>query len=189
LTTIRANIAFAFDSGLPRDVMTITPHYETDDPQALINVLRNNIVAGAQGGATNVFNIKAYDAKKAPPNYPLAETSHGTGYLDSHFPRELALCLSYSADFNRPSLRGRLYIPMALIGGGTALRPTPEQQALVTNWADMLTGSLPTGSFWVVYSKTHQTSAQVTNAWCDDEWDIVRSRGLRGSSRHEVTVP
>ena len=34
----------------------------------------------------------------------------------------------------------------------------------------------------------HGTSP-VTNVWVDDEWDTIRSRGLKSTSRVTATVP
>lgn len=180
----RVQIGFYFDSSLPRDVVTINPHYNTNTPQALCDQLKSNIIASVTGGALNWFTIKAYDAMLPPPSYPVASSSNVVAAPATSHPREVALCLSYYAGWNRPSFRGRLYIPGTLIPGAQGLRPTtPQQQAVIDFAHNVLNHQLPSGTFWTVWSPTHKTDAQVTNVWCDDEWDIVRSRGLKGTSR------
>jgi hypothetical protein len=52
-----------------------------------------------------------------------------------------------------------------------------------------LGAGLPPSTFWVVYSRKTGGDAQVTNVWVDDEWDTVRSRGLRGTVRDLGTLP
>jgi hypothetical protein len=52
----------------------------------------------------------------------------------------------------------------------------------------VLTRGLPAATFWTVFSPTHGTDAQVTDIWADDEWDTIRSRGLKPSSRQTAKV-
>jgi hypothetical protein len=186
---VRCQIAFPYDSALPRDVLTITPHYNTSDPQALCNALKANLQTLTGISATGIFVIKAYDAEKPPPSYPIATASLGTGFKASTVPRELALCLSYYGGFNRPRFRGRLYIPMPIIAGNIGAKPTSTQQTDVLNWAGALGKNLPSNTFWTVWSRVDKRDAQVTNTWVDDEWDVVRSRGLKPSSRVTGTLP
>jgi len=182
-------VGFILDSAFPRDVCTINPHYAGDNPQALGDAVKTNLVANANVGATCPFTVRVYDAVKAPPNYPLYTVSNGTGFLATTKPRELALCLSYYSTWNRPGFRGRMYIPAAFVPGGLALRPTTTQLQAVLTWRTTLGANLPSGHNWVVWSKKQQKAYGVTNVWCDDEWDIIRSRGLRGTTRELATVP
>jgi hypothetical protein len=182
-------IGFPLDSALPRDVVTINPHYFGDDPQALADRVKANLAGSAQVGATVPFTIRVYDAQKAPPSYPLATATQGTGNSISGVPREIALCLSYYSSWNRPGYRGRLYIPMNFVGGTLALRPTTTQRTNAGNWATILTSGLPAGHNWVLYSKKMDKSYGVTNWWVDDEWDVQRSRGLRPTTRTLGTLP
>jgi hypothetical protein len=187
---LRCQIGFQNDSAFPRDVVTINPHYNSDDPQALVDTLKSRIIAQAPSGNSQVFTVKAYNAQKAPPSYPLAVATQGTGSYTTTWPREVALCLSYYAQFNRPSFRGRLYLPLAVIGGGAAaLRPSAGQIGAALLWATILGEGMPAGTFWTVYSGVKNSDAKVTNAWVDNEWDTVRSRGMRGDTRQLHTVP
>lgn len=184
----RASISFQMDSAFPRDAVTINPHFAGDSAQALADALKTNLIAVPTIGAAKAFTVKIYDALKAPPSFPLATATNGTGFWASGFPREVALCLSYYAAFNRPHSRGRLYIPATLIGGGLALRPTQTQMDSVLAFRNVFINGLPTGHKWNTYSPTTGASEPVTNCWVDDEWDIVRSRGLRGETRRTATV-
>lgn len=189
MANYRVSIAFHMDSAFPRDDITINPHYFGDDAQGLADRLKANMVASSHVGATFPFTIKVYDAEKAPPSYPLATANNGTGFLANVKPREVALCLSYYSTWNRPTYRGRLYIPAHFITGSLGLRPTPTQRDDCLAWKDMLTSGLPAGTNWVVWSHKMQRSSGVTDVWCDDEWDIQRSRGLKGTTRTVAKVP
>src|SRR4051794_19841575 len=107
MAVYRAQIGVPMDSALPRDVITINPHYEGDDPGALAVALKASFAAWTATAGRSV-TIKIYDAKKAPPSYPLATASTVGTTLGSSCPREVALCLSYYTGYNRPRFRGRL---------------------------------------------------------------------------------
>lgn len=184
----RVSIAFQLDSALPRDACAINPHYTGDNPSALADVLKANLLAAADIGPTFPFTIKVYDATKPPPNFPLYTTVNGTGFKGTGGPRELALCLSYYATVNRPRWRGRLYLPNAILGGtAPGLRPNATQMNKALSFRSVLTTNLPEGAYLEVWSKADNNGHQVTNFWVDDEWDIMRSRGLKGTTR--VTAP
>lgn len=189
MAVYRALISFQADSAFPRDAITISPHFSGDDPQGIANTLKTNLAAVASIGTTKRFVIKVYDAQKAPPSYPLATAEQGTGSFATATPRELALCLSYYAQWNRPRFRGRLYLPGFIVGGAALnLRPTAGQITTALAFRSVLTTGFPSGNYWVVYSPTSNTAAQVTHCWVDDEWDVVRSRGLRGETRQVQPV-
>jgi hypothetical protein len=189
LAIYRVQLSFPTDGVLPADEMTLTPHYSGDDAQALADRLKSNLTAFAQVGASKPFRIRVYDAKKAPPSYPLASAQQAGTPPNSGAPRELALCLSYYSTWNRPRFRGRLYIPHLFFGGGTAARPAPTQMTAVLAWKDVLTGSLPPAHNLVVYSRMAGEAYGVDNFWCDDEWDIMRSRGRKATTRQTATFP
>ena len=188
MSTFRVHISFPMDTALPRDEMQITPHYGGDNAQALANALKANLIANTQVG-TKPFKIKVYDALKAPPSFPLATAEQtGTPPITSA-PRELALCLSYYSTYNRPTYRGRLYIPHALIGLATGSRPSSQQRDNCGIWATTLGKNLPATHAWVIYSRKRGTMDGVSNWWVDDEWDVVRKRGLRSTTRTVGTIP
>jgi hypothetical protein len=189
VATYRAQVAFALDTALPRDACVITPHYSGTDPAALAVALKNNIKSQAIIGATVPFTVKIYDAKAAAPNFPLATQEQvGTPPVTAA-PREIALCLSFYGSFNRPRYRGRLYLPAFLVGGGIGIRPTSTQRSAVATWATTLGKTLPSGHLWTVYSRRNAADVPVTNYWVDDEWDTVRSRGMKPTTRTTGTIP
>lgn len=184
MSVFRAAIGFPFDSALPRDVMQITPHFNGDNAQALADALKTNLKNVPAISTTKPFKIKIYDANQLPPSYPIATAEQTGAAPATSAPRELALCLSYYALFNRPSLRGRLYIPFALVGGTPSVRPSGPMMSTVTSFAtSVFMSGLPANHHWVVWSRKNREAENVTNWWCDDEWDIIRSRGLRPTTR------
>src|SRR5213079_107325 len=177
------------DSAFPRDVFTITPHYQGTDFNALSAALLANLQTITGISTTGVFTIKTYDAQRPKPNYPLVTATHGTGFKNSTLPRELALCLSYYSGRNIPRFRGRLYIPAPMVGGTMNVRPTSTQMTDTLAWANALGKSLPSNTFWSVYSRKDNQSYPITNTFVDDEWDVMRSRGLRAVTRTLGTLP
>ena len=182
MATFRVHIAFPADSALPRDEFQITPHFAGDNAQALANALKANLIAHPNV-TTKPFKIRVYDALKAPPSYPLAFAEQTGTPPNSQIPRELAMCLSYYATVNRPRYRGRLYIPGPFLTTGAPVRPTTVIQNAALSWAAIFDQNLPSGHNWVVWSKVAQQQNGVSNWWVDDEWDVIRSRGLRSTSR------
>lgn len=179
----RVSIGFPFDSALPKDVITLNPHYIGDNPQALADALKANLVAKSEVGA-RPFTVKVYDAEKAPPSYPLGAASQAGTTPVHNGPRELAVCLSYYGLFNRPRYRGRLFIPVGMLGTVTfGLRPTAGMIAAALAWRTVFQNNLPSGHNWCVYSKMGPGATVITNCWVDDEWDVMRSRGLRPTTR------
>lgn len=185
----KAQCAFQYTSALPRDAMVVTPHYFGDNPQALADALKANFIAAVNIGPSTPFTIKIYDAQKAPPSYPLATVTNGTGFVAYNQPREIAICLSYYSTWNRKSYRGRLYLPQLWVAGSIVDRPTSTQRANALAYKTTFGTGLPSQHNWVVYSKKLNQSFGVNNVWVDDEWDVVRSRGLRGTTRSTGTLP
>jgi hypothetical protein len=189
MTIFLAQCAFDYGSALPRDRMVVTPHYFGDNPVALAEALKTNFIAKASIGATQPFTIKVYDAQKPKPNYPLATVTNGTGFGPYNSFREVAICLSYYSTWNRKSYRGRLYLPQAWVGGSVVGRPTTTQMTDALAFKSTFGAGLPSGHNWVIYSRKLDQSFGVNNVWVDDEWDVVRGRGLRGTTRVTGTLP
>lgn len=185
----RAQIGFPFNSAFPRDVVTLNPHYSGDNAQGLADALKTNLLADVAIGAAVPFTIKIYDDEKPPPSYPLAEAENGTGYSTTNSPGEMALCLSYYAGFNRPSYRGRVFIPAHFVGGALSLRPTSTQMGNALRFGNLLGKSLPAQHVWQVWSQKLQRGFTINHTWVDDEWDIQRSRGGKPTTRLEATIP
>jgi len=190
LTIVRVQMGFPMDSALPADVITVNPHFSTPDPAALLAALKANLIAWAIV-ATKPFTLKAYDAEKAPPSYPLAIASQAGAPSSGAGPREIALCLSYYSTYNRPRYRGRLFLPYNLLSGGApSLRPGGTTRQLAIDFAkQVLVKSLPQSTNWVVWSTMDRKAYGVSDCWVDDEWDTVRSRGLEPTTRTVATIP
>lgn len=189
MAVYKAQIAFDVDTNMPRDRMTITPHFFGTDAQGLANALKTNLIGITEIGPTHHFKVSVYDAQKAPPNFPLATAEQTGTPAASDMPRELALCLSYYSTYNRPRTRGRLYLPSFLFPGGATPRPTTGQITKALAFRQVLVTGLPASHNWVVWSPTTQQSYGVSDAWVDDEWDIQRSRGSKATSRQIAPVP
>jgi len=182
----RLQCTWQADTVAPRDRVMITPHFNdlgaTTDPQNLCD----DMLAGLQtihsfGGEVRVT---AYDAQGTVPVYPQGDAiiqkgaTQGTGG-----PRELAMCLSFYGERNVPRQRGRLYIPIFFLGATTnSLRPTMPQPAMPA-LVSLFTGLGGPDVDWCVYSRKMKHAYSVTDWWYDDEWDVMRSRGLRGTTR------
>lgn len=188
MATYRALMWWQFDSALPRDQVTVNPHFSGDNPGALADALMVGM-AGLPGALTMTYGVKIYDALKPKPNPPLTTRQFGSTFSASTKMREVSLCLSYYSTYNRPRYRGRLFVPGELISGALGLRPTTQQITDALNFRLALTTGLPPNTNWIVYSKTAGQSYGVSNCWVDDEWDVQRSRGLRSTTRQLATVP
>jgi len=182
----RAQIAFQVDGNLPADAMTINPHYFGDNAQGLADALKSNLSVFASIGPAVPFSVKIYDAEKAPPSFPVATAVQAGTPVNSTVPRELSLCLSYYSTWNRPRLRGRLYIPSPFITGSYASRPTGAQINEALSWNVPLTDNLPAAHNMVVWSRMDRKANGVSMFWVDDEWDIVRSRGRKPTTRAQA---
>jgi hypothetical protein len=184
----RASLIFPADGTLPRDNVSIHPHYGGSDPQAVANILKTNLDNWA-GTAGKPYTIKIYDAEKAPPSFPLATVTNPGTPPSTSAPREVSLCLSYYSTWNRPRYRGRLYLPAHWTASSPGVRPSDASMAQALTFAtDVLKKNLPAATNWVVWSRMDRKPYGVTDVWVDDEWDTVRSRGLRGTKRSTVKV-
>jgi len=187
--------SFVMDSALPRDRLVITPHVNQQlgtDPQGLCDDLAAAV--SAWWGVAGEVRVRAYDAQGTPPVYPAAEAIVNPGGAPpGSAPREVAICLSFYSERNIPRQRGRLYIPwtVLLAGGGvgaTGLRPSQLAIDKVGALAPILSDLGDASDDWSVYSRTDDDARGVTNWWVDDEWDTIRSRGLRATARTSGTV-
>ena len=184
----RLQTTFQMDSAFPRDRLVITPHFENTgvlvDPDSLCEDLATALTAWH--GRAIETTVTAYDAQGTPPVFPVGNAVRNAGLsTPSPMPREVALCLSFYAERNLPRQRGRLFIPAGLGSGfGTAgVRPNVGQQNFVSDLVAIFAELGGPDVDWVVYSPTANLGHKVTNWWVDNEWDTIRSRGLRGDAR------
>lgn len=130
------------------------------------------------------ITAKIYNMDDPEPRVPLATKFATPGDAgQAGAPREVALCLSFFAGVNVPRRRGRLYIgPWHQNAGGTE-RPSSTIMGQLQTLAEGLANLGGVDVDWMQYSPTLNLANKVTNWWVDNEWDTVRSRGLRGESR------
>jgi len=125
---------------------------------------------------------KVYDMADAKPR-PVKATSAwiaGSNSNGTSAPREVALCLSYYSERNLPRFRGRLYIgPWNF----AEERPAPGQIDAARDIAGRLANIGGPDVDWGLWSTTRNAFSKVTNGWVDNEWDTVRSRGLKAITR------
>lgn len=189
---LRFQVAAQMDTTLPRDALVNTLHFDVAtvlvDADALCEDLAEVFATGWYANPTQIV-VNAYEIGP-PPNFPVGHAEMNMGLSpESSCSREVAICLSYYAERNLPRQRGRIFLPLCGTSYSDSAPRPPEaqmQQAL-----DLAGGFADLGGVdvdWQVYSPTDGQGRNVTNAWVDDEWDTIRSRGLRGSMRLMETV-
>jgi len=183
----RAQVITQLDSLLARDAIVNTLHFDDagalSDPEGLAGDLADIFLAGWTYSATQT-TVKFYEVG-TPPNYPVATVIRNEGaFVDSQGPREVALCLSYYSERNLPSRRGRIYLCIAQATNHSyGRRPQVSQRAAALALASAFAGLGGADVDWVVYSPKTGQHWDVTHAWCDDEWDVMRKRGLKATTR------
>lgn len=191
----RLQCSFQADTTFIRDAFVITPHFRiavpgTPDPDSLCEDLAAALSTWQSATLSRQVTVKAYDAQGTPPVFPVGEAVRNVGAAAvSTTPRELALCLSFYSERNRPRQRGRLYIPFTMLTSGSpGVRPTSTHRDKVAALVPIFTGLGGIDVDWSIYSRVDDTSRPVTNWYVDDEWDIIRSRGMKPTVRTEGTT-
>lgn len=192
---LKFQVAQAADSVLARDYIVNTLHFnvarpfggKADGDQLCLDLA--NIFQTTWSASQREHRVRAYEVSPGPDGPPVGEAVINLGLAPaSVIPREVALCLSYFAGVNTPRTRGRIFLNASIGLNGAGVRPNAtalaRALALVPKFAAL--GGVDVN--WVVHSPTAQANPGVTNAWCDDEWDTVRSRGLRSTMRSTATT-
>ena len=182
----RLQTSFQCDTAFPRDRIVINPVFNDTSGGTGTENLVEDLVNGLDSilsTFTGEIQCRAYDAEAEPPVYPDATFTKRPGaFQTTAYPRELAVCLSFYSEHNRPRTRGRLYLPAFLVNTSQGLRPQgylPRINQLV----DLFTNLGGMDVDWSIYSQVDGRAMKVTNWWVDDEWDVIRSRGLRATKR------
>lgn len=182
---------------LARDKITNTLHFRKvglggaggDDNLAQDLVQIYSTKPGLFQGMQTI-EVRQYDLEDAPGPPMKIKTGTVTGSPPGSSPRELALCLSFRGSQNVPRQRGRIFVgPVA----PTGLRPGLEVRNAILQMGNEFAGLGGADVDWCVYSPTTRGAAAglgdsffpVKKMWVDDEWDTMRSRGLRPTSRVE----
>lgn len=131
----------------------------------------------------NEIEVRIYRMAQAEPRAIAGRfVKSNVGSTDASGPREVALCLSFYGTRNLPSQRGRLYVgpfPASMM----SVRPSASAIGACVGLANGIKNLGGVDVDWQVYSQKRNLSYDVTNFWVDNEWDTVRSRGLRSTTR------
>jgi hypothetical protein len=183
--------------------MVTTPHFYDNtgstSPATVAATLATAMVTYLGSPYQGYVKIYVEDYNPAGPHIPLANASFGNAgnFAIANGPRELALVLSYFSGQNTKRWRGRLYIPLAWFfahmvakPNSVAERPTPGELVAVMDFATVVLHSCyAQGWQWCVASQVDKTRRLTTDYWCNDEWDVIRSRGLRETTRQTAKFP
>jgi hypothetical protein len=194
----RLQVAVWFDSVAPKDAMVIDPCFNIagvyglgppDDTQGLCNELATAVDTKI-GVIHPQLRVRSYALPYVKGAGHTAEKVLNPGsVVATSWPRETALCLSYYAAQNKPRYRGRLYIPQAFWALAlTGNRPTTTIMNAVLAWKDIFTALGGINVDWIVWSDKDGAHRPVTDVWVDDEYDSIRSRGLRPTTRVTATT-
>lgn len=187
---ILAQMSWAFDSALPRDRQINTLHFQTGlahDDSELANDLAD--LWDVWTGPQVEIQARLYDGAQGATGPPLAIATRSAGlHANSASPREVALCLSFRGEQNLPRWRGRIYWPAGSMWTGVGIRPALVQRQNLLDVAQGLANIGGVDIDWSVYSRTDNELRPVKLAWVDDEWDTMRSRGLRATTRNTLTL-
>jgi hypothetical protein len=191
-----AQISQSYDTTLPRDRFVNVLWFDKNSP----GILEPLDADGLASDLANLYHdnrqascetrVKFYNADDPKPRPVIGQAVVGEGLSPSYGrPREIALCLSFYADRNLPKRRGRIYLPVS--NGpfpNIGVRPTDAQMQPALDLATGLSDLGGADIDWCVHSVVDQQHYKVTNAWVDDEWDTMRSRGLRATRRLSASV-
>lgn len=132
--------------------------------------------AWAPGRRIDIRGYDMADPEPRPQKYQRTVDQPGTNPAGPH---QVALCLSYFADRNIAGRRGRIYLGPWSAPGVNATATNTDK---VINLAGSLAGLGGLNVDWSIYSPTKNEAYRINQAWCDDSWDIIRSRKLAAVS-------
>jgi hypothetical protein len=184
----RAQIAVWHDSLAATDACVINPTFRNTLPGPHdTDGMANDLAVGINTwiGSPTQIRVRLYKLPLVVPIAPVSEKILNSGVvLTSGVNREVCMTLSFYAGTNTKRRRGRLYIPCHWRGIANGVtRPTTANMNDILNRAALFTGLGGVDVDWTVYSIRDGQSHPVTNTWVDNEWDTVRSRGLKPTTR------
>lgn len=191
-----ALVSIGADSGLPRDQFVNTLHFNEVGIDPIGDTGAQTIADEVAAAYASTFtsplrqwDVRIYNNDDEKPRPVRARKQLNVGsFPASTGPRETALCLSFYADRNLPRQRGRIYIPAVILSGGQNVRPTSGQMTSLINLYNQLINVGGIDTEWSVFSRVDNQHRQIQHGWVDDEWDTVRSRGLKSTTRSLVTA-
>jgi len=192
MAVFHAQVSAMYDTAFPRDRLVNVLSF--DRPLAL-----PADGAAIAGDIATLFDVEWYTAapeitvklyaEGPAPQPPFAEATINAGVIGAaNGPREVALVLSHYSEFNRPRMRGRVFLAAFPGGAAAGPRPTSFVQGKALALGQGLSDIGGADIDWGVWSPTDQAFRAATNIYVDDEWDTIRSRGLRPTSRAAQTT-
>jgi hypothetical protein len=199
MALIEAQVAVALDSTLPRDRIISVLHFNAHDIDPVAGIDYNQLATDLDAiwrsnwgrpAGTQEQQVTLYDLDDPKPRAPRAQVVTSKGAApNSNLPREVALCLSFYSERNLPRNRGRIYLSPAARGlSSLGARPSATNMSDALAMADAFSGLGGVNIDWCVRSVMDNQFKKVTHAFVDDEWDTVRKRGLRKTTRQEHDV-
>lgn len=194
MATYMFQVAVYKDSALARDHIVNTFHLDdhgvSSDPSGLAQDACG--VFQTLYGSNSEIRCRVYPTGP-PPNYPVAEEAVNVGQVGSSGgPREVALCLSYYGERNLPRTRGRIYVAASCAANitiGNKTRPSAGDITQVINLGQGIADLGGPDVDWIYWSRIAGGShGPVKTMYVDDEWDTIRSRGLKATTRQVVQV-
>lgn len=193
---IRAVVGTWVDAITPSDVLQITPHFQIVNTIADADVFATAVLTAWKNLMPALFQTscqhmcKLYDAQGTVPNYPITTVMQNPGVVQpSVTNRDVAVCLSYFSTYNRPRLRGRLYVPCTLVSitpSAASVSSTDRAKVLALGAGLAAVGG--TDANWGVWSRVGQAFHPTTDVYVDDAWDSQRRRGKRPAARSTAVV-
>lgn len=195
MSLVSALVEIGADSALPRDRIVNTLHFnEVGTFLSLTSTSWTDLAddladlyAALIGASPRELSVKLYDLDDPKPRPEKAHVVRNAGsFPATSGPREVACCLSFYADRNLPRNRGRIFLPWFLLGGSVGTRPTSQQMGMALSLYNGFKNLGGTDIEWCVYSRADNQHKKVTNGFVDDEWDVIRSRGLKPTTRQTI---
>lgn len=182
-------------SDLARDHIVNTLFFDvfsaggTPDYDALATDLRAIFNDRSMLPAGYGHEVKVYDMADPLPRPVVGSAAWAAASFASgeSGPREVACCLSYYGDRNLKRQRGRIFVgPWR--DTVMAERPNLTVRTTLQTMAEAFGGLGGVNVDWQQHSVVANNYRPVTDYWIDDEWDTMRSRGLRATTRLSGTV-
>jgi hypothetical protein len=210
MTLIRSEVTIEPNGAAPQDVAINTVYHTsaTDFPfpgvdwQNHADEVRDCFAGAASSGAGFVYykgrriTVKCYDMADPKPRPEKAVSiftplTVNWDTIPKLSPMQVALCLSFYADRNLKSQRGRIFIgPFAGFSASAGLilayAPTTVIQDGVLALGHALFDVGGANVSHVVYSPKHTNVHVITDYWVDDRWDTIRGRLTKPTGRHTL---
>lgn len=200
-SSYHVQVVLAHDSALPEDVCVnnfsvVTA--ATDDVGSAIAfisalhaeyALVQNFLSNQLSGAVQ---YRLYNRADASPRVPIDVLDDNLVTGITALPQEVALCMSFQAaatsGVNQARRRGRIYFgPLAAtaLDNNTGRPAAGFLTALNAFGGSLLNQSQAQENWtWTVHSQTTGSDHVIANGWVDNEFDTMRSRGRRPTSRY-----